>query len=541
MRLKRNCIFFNAKIEGSATVDWGHELGQSSANGYLMKIEGCSEIINGLVFNQVKDINNFLYGRGNTENKDIEVVSIFYNVVIRIYDVEEDTHTEHTISKPLILIIAKETSGSHFGRRTLKMNIGFTYNEIKNQEFYNEIVNIIPNPCFAYSLDYDNVNTGILTLTIIKAPQPEPIKNKPNLVYESLDERNKIWDALEHNYSEKYASLNKLSVLKSSYSTTNKKASNIIYFGSPGTGKSFVADGKTGANIEGQKEFVEKTTFHPEYDYNSFVGGYKPVMVKKDEENKIEYKFVPQIFTNIYVKAWNNLNNHYFLQIEEINRGNCAEIFGDLFQLLDRDENGKSKYETTATEDLKIYLEENLKENGLDGIKGGKLRLPSNLSIIATMNTSDQSLFPMDSAFKRRWDWEYVPIEYDSEKSDSDFIIRLTSGSKYKWLDFLKEVNKRILDATHSQDKQVGNWFVNAKNTDNIIDEKTFINKVIFYLWNDVFKDEDETIFIKGEELLTYEHFFTNNINSELIEYIFVNNLNLIKIENEVSSEPKEA
>ncbi|WP_323668490.1 McrB family protein [Aliarcobacter butzleri] len=328
----------------------------------------------------------------------------------------------------------------------------------------------------------------------------------------------------------------------------SKKAENIIYFGSPGTGKSFEADKKTGANIEGRKEFVEKTTFHPEYDYNSFVGGYKPVMVKKDGENKIEYKFVPQIFTNIYVKAWNDLDNHYFLQIEEINRGNCAEIFGDLFQLLDRDENGKSRYETTATEDLKIYLEENLKGNGLDGIEGGKLRLPSNLSIVATMNTSDQSLFPMDSAFKRRWDWEYVPIEYDSEKSDSDFIITLTSGSEYKWLDFLKEVNQRILKATHSQDKQIGNWFINAKNTGNIIDEKTFVNKVIFYLWNDVFKDEDLTIFkdenneiIKDSKDITYEHFFTNNINSQLMEHIFANNLNLKKIKDAVSSEPEEA
>lgn len=541
MRLKRNCIFFNANIEGSATVDWGHELGQSRNNGYLMKVEGCSDIINGLVFNQVKDANNFVYGRGNTDNKDFEVISIFYNVVIRIYDVEEDTYENHTMSKPFILIIAKETSGSHSGRRTLKMNIGFTYNEIKNQEFYNEITNIISNPCFAYSLSYDNVNTGTLTLTIIKAPQPKPIENKPNLVYETLEERNKIWDAIEHNYSEKYDSSNKLPILKSSYLTTNKKASNIIYFGSPGTGKSFAADKETGANIEDRKEFVEKTTFHPEYDYNSFVGGYKPVMVKKDEENKIEYKFVPQIFTNIYVKAWNDLDNHYFLQIEEINRGNCAEIFGDLFQLLDRDEHGKSKYETTATEDLKIYLEENLNENGLDGIKGGKLKLPSNLSIVATMNTSDQSLFPMDSAFKRRWDWEYVPIEYDPEKSDSNFIITLNSNSKYKWLEFLKEVNKRILDATHSQDKQLGNWFINAKNTQNEINEKTFINKVIFYLWNDVFKDEDETIFVKDGEIFTYEHFFTNNNNSELIEYIFNNNLNLKKIEDEVRTEPEEA
>jgi len=318
---------------------------------------------------------------------------------------------------------------------------------------------------------------------------------------------------------------------------TSIYAENIIFFGSPGTGKSYAADIKTNANIETQKEFVEKTTFHPEFDYNSFVGGYKPIMVEKDGENKIEYSFVPQIFTNIYVKAWNNSKNHYYLQIEEINRGNCAEIFGDLFQLLDRDENGKSKYEITASEDLKTYLNKKLIDDGLEGIKNGMLKLPSNLSIVATMNTSDQSLFPMDSAFKRRWDWEYVPIEYDPLKSDSNFVISLNSGSEYKWLDFLREVNQRILKATHSQDKQVGNWFINAKNTDNIINEKTFINKVMFYLWNDVFKDEEETIFIKNGEFLTYEHFFTDNNNSELIEYIFLNNLDLKKIENEEDTE----
>lgn len=301
-------------------------------------------------------------------------------------------------------------------------------------------------------------------------------------------------------------------------SSTTTEAENIIFFGSPGTGKSFSADEKTNGYI------VEKITFHPEYDYNSFVGGYKPIMNEEDGESKIEYKFVPQIFTNVYVNAWKNLENHHFLQIEEINRGNCAEIFGDLFQLLDRNNDGGSKYEISASEELKTYLIKEFGDVEHEGIKGNKLRLPNNLSIVATMNTSDQSLFPMDSAFKRRWNWEYVPIKYNCK--DSDFIIKLDNDNEYKWLDFLKEVNQRIYKATQSQDKQIGNWFINAQNSRNVINEKTFINKVLFYLWNDVFKDEDETIFIKEEEHLTYEHFFAEN-KTELLEYIFTTNLNL--------------
>ncbi|MEA2019201.1 MAG: AAA family ATPase [Campylobacterota bacterium] len=518
MRLKRNCIFFNANINGSATVDWGHELGQSRNNGYLMKVEGCSEIINGLVFNQVKEHETFSYGRGNVDNKEIEIISIFHNVIINAYDVEEDKHNTYTIDSPFLIAIIKETSGSHSGRRTLKMNIGFSYETIENKAFYDEINVLISNPWFAYSLLYDNKNTGLLTLTIIKAPQTESIENQPSIVYTTLNERNTIWDKIENDYTKKYDS--QINHVESSIvlNQSNIQAENIIFFGSPGTGKSYSADEKTNGYI------VEKTTFHPEYDYNSFVGGYKPIMNEEGEESKIEYKFVPQIFTNIYVNAWKDLNSHHFLQIEEINRGNCAEIFGDLFQLLDRDNEGGSKYEISASEELKTHLIKEFGDAEHGGISGNKLRLPNNLSIVATMNTSDQSLFPMDSAFKRRWNWEYVPIKYDCP--ESNFIINLGNDNKYNWLDFLKEVNQRIYKATQSQDKQIGNWFINAQNTDNIINEKTFINKVLFYLWNDVFKDEDETIFIKEEEPLTYEHFFAEN-KTDLIEYIFTTNLNL--------------
>mgnify|MGYP003600139096 FL=1 len=314
-------------------------------------------------------------------------------------------------------------------------------------------------------------------------------------------------------------------VITPTVSTSSQDVNNVIYYGSPGTGKSHRAD------IETNGKDVQKVTFHPDYDYHSFVGGYKPTM----DGDKIAYKFVPQIFTKIYVDAWKNLvsadeTKPFYLQIEEINRGNCAEIFGDLFQLLDRDKDGFSKYEVTAEEELCKYL---LSENGFGGnhpgIENGKLRFPNNLKIIATMNTSDQSLFPMDSAFKRRWDWIYVPIDTDCKYSD--FTIQLDNGKAFEWLSFLKVINEEIFEITKSQDKQIGNWFIDAQNSGKVITESTFINKVVFYLWNDVFKDEENTIFKSADgKNLTYTSFFENGTSNNLVSYILEERLKLIDV-----------
>lgn len=313
-------------------------------------------------------------------------------------------------------------------------------------------------------------------------------------------------------------SVNKITSLDEIPKPINDDNYNIIFFGPPGTGKSYSAD------ILTKGYPMEKVTFHPEYDYNSFVGGYKPVT---DDDGNIKYQFIPQIFTNIYVKAWNNPNQTHFLQIEEINRGNVAAIFGDLFQLLDRDESGFSKYSVTAEEELKKYLEKNLNEQGKNGIKDGKIRLPKNLRIVATMNTSDQSLFPIDSAFKRRWKWKFVPIDYNL--TASDFVIKLNNGKQYKWLEFIQAVNGKIYEITQSPDKQIGNFFVNATYSKNIINEETFINKVLFYLWNDIFKDENESIFLDmNSDKIYFEKLFEykEEERSKIIEKI-INDLGI--------------
>lgn len=283
-----------------------------------------------------------------------------------------------------------------------------------------------------------------------------------------------------------------------------------IFYGAPGTGKSHrIKEQLRALNVP--KENIFRTTFHPDSDFSTFVGAYKPTMkrqyrydgkvkakyyedddlagAKKDEviiDKVIQYDFVPQTFIKAYVRAYQT-NENVYLIIEEINRGNCAQIFGDLFQLLDRDENGVSEYTIKADADIRAYLEDVL---GCDseGIKDGELCLPSNLYIYATMNTSDQSLFPIDSAFKRRWDWEYEPIKY----KNADWVIDI-NGNQFSWTSFQKEVNNRIFESTNSEDKMLGDFFV--KPYDGIITEKLLLNKVLFYLWNDVCKDGDGDIF----------------------------------------------
>ena len=322
-----------------------------------------------------------------------------------------------------------------------------------------------------------------------------------------------------------------------------------IFYGAPGTGKSHAINELTAGKD------VIRTTFHPDTDYSTFVGAYKPttksvpvttvigteaVPVKgKDgkemKEDKIVYEFVSQAFLQAYIEAWrkysaaqeNEEPQDVYLVIEEINRGNCAQIFGDLFQLLDRGDEGFSEYPIKADSDLKKLLEKEFsgleiknkeKINAL--FKGGKdivaqvlagedLLLPSNFYIWATMNTSDQSLFPIDSAFKRRWDWHYVPIS----NAGKNWVIEV-NGAKYDWWKFRVAINDKVYHATYSEDKKLGYFFCKANN--GVISSDKFVSKVIFYLWNDVFKDtefEGDTFKDENGEKLSFDKFYSVESN----------------------------
>lgn len=315
-----------------------------------------------------------------------------------------------------------------------------------------------------------------------------------------------------------------------------------IYYGAPGTGKSKTIKDLTFG------ESVIRTTFHPDSDYASFVGTYKPIteeVVLRDcngkkvidddtkevvKEERIAYKFIPQAFLEAYVEAWKKLGSSkkQYLIIEEINRGNCAQIFGDLFQLLDRNEYGFSDYPIVADKDMQKYLEKEFagweitnkdEINQLYGeanmvnliMKGERLVLPSNLYIWATMNTSDQSLFPIDSAFKRRWDWKYVPIREGRDKeTNAPLNWYINTGDKqYNWWSFISKVNELIGSLTNSEDKKLGYFFCKAK--DGEIDADLFVSKVIFYLWNDVFKDygfDDKDFQDEEGKILSFDRFY---------------------------------
>ncbi|MBQ1884091.1 MAG: AAA family ATPase [Bacteroidales bacterium] len=308
-----------------------------------------------------------------------------------------------------------------------------------------------------------------------------------------------------------------------------------IFYGAPGTGKSHTIK----SVVEEGKFPHIRTTFHPDSDYSTFVGAYKPTTIdvpmrdvsghiiveggNQVIEKKIIYTFVPQAFLKAYVAAWSNLNEPFFLIIEEINRGNCAQIFGDLFQLLDRNSEGISDYPVTSDDDIRRYL--NSKFSALDNtqradipdeiLSGEKMLLPQNLHIWATMNTSDQSLFPIDSAFKRRWDWKYTPIANGNKgwKIAAD-------GKEYDWWQFLEKINAQIGNATHSEDKKLGYYFCKPINNQTI-DAETFVSKVVFYLWNDVFKDfaEDAGSIFNDEDgtVLSFNKFYTTDTNGNAV------------------------
>ncbi|MDD6803657.1 MAG: AAA family ATPase [Prevotellaceae bacterium] len=355
-----------------------------------------------------------------------------------------------------------------------------------------------------------------------------------------------------------------------------------IFYGAPGTGKSHRI------NEETEGESVIRTTFHPDSDYSTFVGAYKPTMGLLpicDErgqpmkigssvlhKEQIVYEFVDQAFLQAYVNAWKYYAQNsfaakkQFLVIEEINRGNCAQIFGDLFQLLDRNDNGFSDYPINADKDMKKQLRKAFNGIRIDNaesinqlyhgrdivnevLAGDILLLPDNLYIWATMNTSDQSLFPIDSAFKRRWEWQYMPIGKGYNKDGSEIKWAIEGATKkYDWWSFIENINAQIAEATQSEDKKLGFFF--CKATDNLISTEKFVGKVIFYLWNDVFKNNgfEGPIFkdVDGTEL-SFAKFYKSDMKGNAIVQkdkveLFLNNLGVeeFKDGNIPSVEPEE-
>lgn len=282
---------------------------------------------------------------------------------------------------------------------------------------------------------------------------------------------------------------------------------NELYYGVPGSGKSFEINKKLINVNESQKHRI---LFHPDYTYSDFVGQILPHV----ENNQVTYKFTPGPFTEILEKAFHDPKNDYYLLIEEINRGNAPAIFGDIFQLLDRIDGSNSENEdevlTKGTSEFAITNSDIAsfiyRENEFE-VYGNKFRIPSNLSILATMNTSDQNVFTLDTAFQRRWDMELIENKIDNE-NDNSFDDKFILDTGLSWKKFCFGINKKIIEnninLSSSEDKRIGTYFINedvfvlgSDDNDEILKDKCkkFSEKVLKYLWDDAFKFSREKIF----------------------------------------------
>lgn len=575
MTIDITSFFFNSSIKGAtATAAWGTSIGQNQSKSCRIEDEkpGVVELLTGMLYKSVSDLSRIDISAGSSK-REVLLCALFDKVFVNEKLIDEISFTillvrENTESHAGRLLISYPPYARVDGKATnsdaikaMAEQLGCTETgcwfvhdiSVKNQdELHFSAVVVDPSKPKIYhgkskdrskewaSLVDDKNEASLEDLARVLNGMyihAVPLKQiamvyafvftygnylvynyKPDEVLKASGIKSAILPDLEKAY-EIYRKVAKGGI--SLYNTgrlslldVSSPAAQTIYYGCPGTGKSFtvkkIAEGENDEKIiwyekatatdksckkidwvpsEDEKKNLTnnifRTTFHPDYDYATFVGCYKPVMNpiidsegKKTDKKELSYDFVPQVFTNAYVCALRHPEDPVYLIIEEINRGNCAQIFGDLFQLLDRT-NGVSDYAIRPDTELARYLES-------EDVPSESLRLPANLHIYATMNTSDQSLFPMDSAFKRRWAMEYMPIDYNCEKA-SKFTIEYGTGTSketYPWLGFLKMVNEKILDATDSEDKQMGEFFIKSS-----IAEKEFINKVMFYIWNDVCKD----------------------------------------------------
>jgi len=551
MKIDVTSMFFNSKIEGqTATPAWGTSIGQNRSRECRIDDfkQEIVDMVIGMTYRSISDLNKLDVSRGSSD-RDVVICSVFDNVYINNTKLDNVQYT---------LLLVREHSKSHDGRLLISYAPYIKYNGIANQECINvmqEKLGCSSEGCwFVYDITIKNQSDLYFNAVVVNSTSP--------MIYSAIRSRNRSeeWKAMiptDYNYT--------------SVEDKYKSGLQIIYYGAPGTGKSYEINRRTLG-----KEVI-RTTFHPDSDYSTFVGAYKPTSIevpvrdvtgkvivengKQVTENRIVYEFVEQAFLQAYTNAWKAYANaeagekptEQYLVIEEINRGNCAQIFGDLFQLLDRNNAGFSDYPITADKDMKKQLAKAFKgltiadaerinaiyEKDIVAqvLSGDVLLLPDNLYIWATMNTSDQSLFPIDSAFKRRWDWKYIPISEGKTKTGEKIGYKIkVYGKKYDWWQFLQKINDEIGELTKSEDKKLGYFFCKANN--GIIDAETFVSKVIFYLWNDVFKDQDlGTIFNDEEEgELTFNKFYKVDdfgkpmVKEDKVE-VFLKNLGLEEVE----------
>lgn len=320
------------------------------------------------------------------------------------------------------------------------------------------------------------------------------------------------------NIIESYKKLYKNSEKNHNLSVKNYQK---IVYGAPGTGKSYSlnkeAESTFGANIE-------RVTFYDGYTYGQFIGMYKPIMT---EEGDIGYKYVPGPFIKQLVKAYKDFSNKFCLIIEEINRAKADKVFGNIFQLLDRDEKGDSRYPISVSEEQLQYLREELEDKMdiLERIENKGLYLPDNLYIWATMNSADDGVQPLDTAFKRRWKFNYISLNANEDKfgTENEFIIGTYKGEFVFWNKFRKALNNKLKDRI-TEDRLIAPFFISSNDFEEnselgkkVLNQDIFIEKVLMYIFDDLLRHypkKREQIFKNG--ISTFSDIVDKNkVNSE--------------------------
>lgn len=538
MKIDFATLAFGHKIKvGGSTPNWATALGQGKEHKINNDAE-IDELLKGMVYSAVPlekvstkigKGGNVVFG--NVENSPVVLAALFQKVYVNDVLIDDGKY---------ILLITRDTSMSHAGRLRVKYGPSNTYYD--NEDIYsNDIfikqmkkkLGLGENACwFVSDINIRNQNELILTATIVNATE--------NVEYDDTKALHMAWGKLNPTY---VYSIDK----------QNKGEKNRIIFGAPGTGKSH----KLEKDSEVFGDNVERVTFHPNYSFSQFVGTYKPVQGEKPGD--ITYEYVPGPFMRVYTRAVNNPGEDYLLIVEEINRANVAAVFGDIFQLLDR-KDGVSEYPIATTEDIKKHLRKalvclNYEENDEYGNRIFKqkdedkytkediskllyMKIPENMYIWATMNSADQGVFPMDTAFKRRWEFEYLSVNDDEQVAAiKDYVIPMcfkdNKADHYIGWDSLRTRINNILTSEKckvNEDKLLGPFFISKNMLDEIknnkeqIDElevkdeasrtekdnealkdmhqkensyiKAFESKVIMYLFEDVMKMRPENIFI---------------------------------------------
>lgn len=449
------------------------------------------------------------------------------------------------------------------------------FNNIEDSKFFSdfiiggEVSSFRPGKNLVNGDKYRGTKDIFGSCILKKISIPDASSNYFGSIVYYLTKRNDLYSQLDSEIYQQIKNNNNF-IKQNSVLSSTQHPSQIIFYGVPGSGKSHRIDEDT-KNVPDEQKM--RVVFHPEYTNADFVGQIVPRV-----DDGVDYRFKAGPFSRILKRAYQNIDKPFYLIIEEINRGNASAIFGDLFQLLDRDESGYSKY-SVENLDINSYIrsKDNLyndkevpstvKVGDTEWTEITGIRLPPNLSILATMNTSDQNVFALDNAFQRRWDMELVENKFlisnessedekEKAKKQASAIIELPQANlTYTWQQFQSIINSIISEKSNStelssmEDKRLGCWFVKAceyesenKEKKFGISKKIFANKVLKYLWDDAFKFCHQEIF--SAEIFDFENlqniFYKRGFGIFSEESGIVNSLNSLQSSDTTTQTPAE-